>query len=115
VESSDAGNSGGRGMEEEKEAEVIIDHHTIGKTLHSNMSDGLKAMLNLVAELAFRCVILNGFKGEKAVKETEGIVLIDELDMHLHPNWQMHVVKDLKNAFPSIQFIVTSHSPPAKR
>ena len=96
---------------QEFEAEVIIDQHTVGKTLHSNMSDGLKAMLNLVAELAFRCVILNGYKGEAAVVETEGVVLIDELDMHLHPNWQMHVVQDLRNAFPSIQFIVTSHSP----
>jgi predicted ATP-binding protein involved in virulence len=96
---------------QEFEAEAIIDNHTIGKTLHSNMSDGLKAMLNLVAELAFRCVILNGYKGESAVLQTEGVVLIDELDMHLHPNWQMHVVKDLKNAFPSLQFIVTSHSP----
>ena len=52
----------------EFEAEVTIDKHTIGKTLHSNMSDGLKAMLNLVAELAFRCVILNGFKGVDATR-----------------------------------------------
>ena len=96
---------------QEFEAEVIIDKHIFGKTVHSNMSDGLKAMLNLVAELAFRCVILNGFMGIDAVVKTEGVVLIDELDMHLHPNWQMHVVQDLKNAFPSIQFIVTSHSP----
>lgn len=96
---------------QEFEAEIVIDQNIIGKTLHSNMSDGLKAMLNLVAELAFRCVILNGYKGENAVIETAGVVLIDELDMHLHPNWQMHVVQDLKNAFPALQFIVTSHSP----
>ena len=95
----------------EFEAEITIDDNSIGKTLHSNMSDGLKAMLNLVAELAFRCVILNGFKGENAVKATEGIVLIDELDMHLHPTWQMHVVSNLKGAFPNLQFIVTTHSP----
>lgn len=95
----------------EFEAEVTVDQHHIGKTLHSHMSDGLKAMLNLVAELAFRCVILNGFKGTEAVAETEGVVLIDELDMHLHPNWQRHVVADLRAAFPNIQFIVTTHSP----
>jgi predicted ATP-binding protein involved in virulence len=75
------------------------------------MSDGFKAMLNIVAELAYRCVVLNGFKGRNAVKETPGVVLIDELDMHLHPNWQRHVVDDLKKAFPSIQFIATTHSP----
>lgn len=96
---------------QEFEAEITIDQHAIGKTLHSNMSDGLKAMLNLVAELAFRCVILNGFNGENAVVQTEGVVLIDELDMHLHPIWQKHVVGDLKAAFPKLQFIVTTHSP----
>ena len=96
---------------QEFEAEITVDLHAIGKTLHSNMSDGLKAMLNLVAELAFRCVILNGYKGANAVVETEGVVLIDELDMHLHPIWQKHVVEDLKAAFPKLQFIVTTHSP----
>lgn len=96
---------------QELEAEVVIDQHTIGKTLHTNMSDGLKAMLNMVAELAFRCVVLNGFKGVSAVKETEGVVLIDELDMHLHPNWQRNVVQNLRDAFPGLQFIVTTHSP----
>jgi predicted ATP-binding protein involved in virulence len=55
--------------------------------------------------------VLNGFKGKDAVKCTPGIVLIDELDMHLHPNWQRHVVEDLQRAFPKIQFIATTHSP----
>ncbi|MDT4875063.1 AAA domain, putative AbiEii toxin, Type IV TA system [compost metagenome] len=68
-------------------------------------------MLNLVAEIAFRCVVLNGFKRERAVIDTEGVVLIDELDMHLHPTWQKHVVQNLKEAFPKLQFIVTTHSP----
>lgn len=83
-------------------------HH--GKKLHNNMSDGFKAMLNIVAELAYRCVVLNGFLGTEAVRQTPGIVMIDELDMHLHPNWQRHVVADLKNAFPNIQFVATTHS-----
>lgn len=95
----------------ELEAVVIIDNNDLGKKTHSNMSDGLIAMLNLVAELAFRCVVLNGFLGTQAVKESTGIVMIDELDMHLHPNWQKHVIKDLKGAFPNLQFIVTTHSP----
>jgi predicted ATP-binding protein involved in virulence len=37
--------------------------------------------------------------------------MIDELDLHLHPTWQRHVVSDLKRAFPNIQFVVTTHSP----
>ncbi|WP_212005489.1 AAA family ATPase [Chitinophaga sp. HK235] len=95
---------------QELEAAVTIDEHSLGRMTHSNMSDGLIAMLNMVAELAFRCVILNGFLGTDAVRKTTGVVLIDELDMHLHPNWQRHVVADLKRAFPNIQFIVTTHS-----
>lgn len=94
----------------ELEAVVRIDDKDFGRKTHSNMSDGLIAMLNLVAELAFRCVILNGYLGSDAVIQTKGVVLIDELDMHLHPNWQRHVIRDLKQAFPNIQFIVTTHS-----
>ena len=45
------------------------------------------------------------------LKETLGVVLIDELDLHLHPNWQKHIVSDLKKAFPNIQFVATTHSP----
>jgi predicted ATP-binding protein involved in virulence len=66
----------------ELEAVVTIDEKDLGRKTHSNMSDGLIAMLNLVAELAFRCVVLNGFLGNLAVKESTGIVMIDELDMH---------------------------------
>ena len=43
--------------------------------------------------------------------KTDGIVLIDELDLHLHPKWQRRVIRDLKNLFPRIQFITTTHSP----
>ncbi len=96
---------------QELEAVVNIDNNFLGRKTHSNMSDGLIAMLNMVAELAFRCVILNGFLGHQSVLETQGIALIDELDMHLHPNWQRHIVADLKKAFPNIQFIITTHSP----
>ncbi len=75
------------------------------------LSDGYKNMIGIVADIASRCMKLNPHLGEKAVKETPGIVLIDELDLHLHPKWQKKVVEDLKNAFPKIQFIATTHSP----
>jgi predicted ATP-binding protein involved in virulence len=42
---------------------------------------------------------------------TRGVILIDEIDLHLHPKWQRKVLSDLHNAFPKIQFIVTTHSP----
>lgn len=75
------------------------------------MSDGLKRLLGIVTDIAYRCVILNGHRGARAVEETHGVVLIDELDMHLHPNWQRHVIADLKRGFPMLQFIATTHSP----
>ncbi len=75
------------------------------------LSDGLRTMAVMVAEIAYRCVVLNDHLGRDAVKKSRGIVMIDELDMHVHPNWQRHVVGDLKNAFPNIQFVATTHSP----
>src|SRR5690606_8031953 len=78
---------------------------------HSLMSDGVKRMLGIVTDIAYRCVVLNGFLGNNAVKESRGLVMIDELDLHLHPTWQKQVVGDLKRAFPKIQFVATTHSP----
>ncbi len=75
------------------------------------MSDGFKSMINIVAEIAYRCIELNGFLGVDAVKKTPGIVMIDEVDLYLHPHWQKHILLDLQTAFPMMQFIVTTHSP----
>jgi predicted ATP-binding protein involved in virulence len=76
-----------------------------------NLSDGYKGIISLTADIAYRAIKLNPHLGERAVLDTEGIVLIDEIDMHLHPKWQRHIVEDLKRTFPNIQFIVTTHSP----
>ncbi len=76
-----------------------------------NFSDGYKAIISITADIAYRAIKLNQHLGERAVLDTEGIVLIDEIDMHLHPKWQRHIVEDLKRTFPKIQFIVTTHSP----
>lgn len=75
------------------------------------LSSGYKSIVRLAGDIAYRAVKLNPYKGEEAVIDTEGVVLIDELDMHLHPTWQQKIVGLLKEAFPKIQFIVTSHSP----
>ena len=75
------------------------------------MSDGFKAIIGIVSEMAYRCIMLNGYLGAKAIKETPGVVLIDEVDLYLHPHWQRHILNDLCKAFPKIQFFVTTHSP----
>lgn len=62
-------------------------------------------------EIAFRCYLLNPHLGENAPAMTKGVVLVDEIDLHLHPSWQLHILNDLRAAFPEIQFIVTTHAP----
>ncbi len=76
-----------------------------------HMSDGFKSVICIAAEIAHRCIELNGFLGAETVEKTPGIVMIDELELYLHPRWQMHILEDLQCAFPNIQFIVTTHSP----
>lgn len=75
------------------------------------LSSGYKNVVRLTADIAYRAIKLNPHLGERAVIGTSGIVLIDELDMHLHPKWQKTIIEDLKRTFPKIQFIVTTHSP----
>jgi predicted ATP-binding protein involved in virulence len=55
--------------------------------------------------------VLNPQHGRDAHLLTGGVVLIDELDLHLHPAWQRRIVGDLRRTFPLVQFIVTTHSP----
>lgn len=89
----------------------------------ANLSAGQRMLLALVSDLSIRCVTQNAHllpSGElgsedrpipRVLRETPGVVLIDELDVHLHPEWQRSVVSSLKETFPAIQFICTSHSP----
>lgn len=78
----------------------------------SNLSDGYKRLANIVTDLAFRCCLLNGKKyGTDCCRYTSGIVLIDEIDLHLHPELQSVVLKSLHNTFPKLQFVVSSHAP----
>jgi predicted ATP-binding protein involved in virulence len=77
----------------------------------SQLGDGVRCMIELVGDLACRCSLLNFHYKQDAVKRTSGVVLIDEVDMHLHPSWQQKILSQLQEAFPKIQFIVTTHSP----
>ncbi|MEZ4777631.1 MAG: AAA family ATPase [Bacteroidia bacterium] len=78
----------------------------------ANLSDGLRRLVNIILDLSFRCMLLNkGIFGLNACIKTEGTVLIDEIDLHLHPTLQSKVVKGLQNAFPKLQFVITSHAP----
>jgi predicted ATP-binding protein involved in virulence len=92
--------------------ESLVAHHPeFGELPVEQLSDGIRNMIGMVADIAFRATKLNGHLGQRAAQETPGIVLIDEVDMHLHPEWQQAVIPSLTKAFPKLQFIVTTHSP----
>ena len=90
--------------------EVVVEMDG-GKQPFSNLSDGQRCMLAMVGDMAQKAATLNPQYGDKVLQRTQGVVLIDELDLHLHPRWQRRIVGDLRRTFPKIQFICTTHSP----
>jgi predicted ATP-binding protein involved in virulence len=90
---------------------LVVEHPDHGRLPLSQLSDGVRNMIALVADLAHRCVRLNPHFGAAAAELTPGILLIDEIDMHLHPRWQQLVVELLQRAFPAMQMVVSTHSP----
>ena len=75
------------------------------------MSDGYKNTLSMIGDIAYRMAVLNPMLGDKVLEDTSGVVVIDEIDLHLHPQWQQTIISDLNTIFPKIQFIVSSHAP----
>jgi predicted ATP-binding protein involved in virulence len=73
------------------------------------LSDGYKTLLSLVIDLAIRMALAN--PDSPRPLESNAVVLIDEIDLHLHPEWQSRVVGDLLRTFPNAQFLLTTHSP----
>ncbi len=81
------------------ECEIVVDQ----------LSDGEKCTLAMFGDLARRIALAN--PGLSNPLEGKGIVLIDEIELHMHPSWQRRVLSVLKSVFPNIQFIITTHSP----
>ncbi len=95
-----------------KKQEVTVGFEKREEQSFSNLSDGQRNMLALVGDLAVKAVRLNHAQlGENVLQQTPGIVLIDEIDLHLHPTWQRVVLENLRTVFPNLQFIATTHSP----
>jgi|688.fasta_scaffold256746_2 predicted ATP-binding protein involved in virulence len=94
-----------------KEQALIVEVKDRGQLPFHLLSDGQRNMLALAADIAFKAAQLNPGLGAQVLEQTSGVVLIDELDLHLHPRWQRHVVADLKRTFPQMQFFGTTHSP----
>ncbi|MCM1512955.1 MAG: AAA family ATPase [Oxalobacter formigenes] len=75
----------------------------------NQLSDGEKCLMAMVGDLARRMAIANPARNNPL--EGEGVVLIDEIDLHLHPLWQRKIIPGLQKTFPNCQFIVSTHSP----
>ncbi|MEO0043286.1 MAG: hypothetical protein RL329_2734 [Bacteroidota bacterium] len=73
------------------------------------LSDGYRSILALSGDLVWR--LIEAFPDSDAPLKEEGVVLIDELDIHLHPSWQRQIANRLQTIFPNLQFIVATHSP----
>lgn len=76
----------------------------------SDLSAGYQSLIWMVFDIAYRMALLNPQKGKDIVL-AGGIVLIDEIDIHLHPKWQWNIISALTKVFPNIQFIATTHAP----
>lgn len=77
----------------------------------TSLSDGYRNVIKIIVDIATRMCILNPYQKENVLKKTPGIVVIDEIDLSLHPTWQRKIIGILKELFPKIQFICATHSP----
>lgn len=93
------------------ERSLVVAHPEKGRLPLLALSDGVRSMTALVADIARRCATLNPHLSSEASLQTSGVLLIDEIDMHLHPGWQQQVVELLRMAFPKLQIVLTTHSP----
>jgi len=93
---------------EENPLRLLIDKGGLPLDL-TQLSDGERAFIALICDLGRRLVLANPMLPNPL--HGAGVVMIDELELHLHPRWQREVVEKLRGAFPNIQFIATTHSP----
>jgi predicted ATP-binding protein involved in virulence len=93
---------------QENPLRLLVDKDGVSLDL-SQLSDGERAFLAVVCDLSRRLALANPILDNPL--HGAGVVLIDELELHLHPKWQREVVEKLRSTFPHIQFIATTHSP----
>jgi energy-coupling factor transporter ATP-binding protein EcfA2 len=90
------------------EGEVVFEESGVEVPIHS-LSDGYRSTLAWVGDLVRRLV--DAFPEAEDPLAASGVVLVDEIDLHLHPKWQRSIVDEVRSLFPNLQFIVSSHSP----
>ncbi len=107
------GAMGGNGFKKPKIQDNKLVADKQGETLGlQQLSSGEQVILLLVADIARRLAVANpSLSAQDVLSQGEGIVLIDEIELHLHPKWQRNIIPALRLTFPSLQLIVTTHSP----
>ena len=100
--------SGTRFTGELDRGDFLFNHRGVNLPFEA-LSDGYRAYIGWIADLMFH-VCMGSQSGKKLV-QNRGIVLVDEIDLHLHPEWQRVAIPMLATALPNLQFVVTSHSP----
>lgn len=93
----------------QEDGEYLFEYQDI-PVPYSALSDGYRAYIGWVTDLLYHLVNLKIGKGDR-LNQQRGIVLLDEVDLHLHPEWQRMVVPRLARALPALQFFLTTHSP----
>lgn len=91
-----------------EDKEYLFEHNGL-KVPFPALSDGYRAFLGWVGDLLYH--VCETCPSGKKLAENKGIVMVDEIDLHLHPKWQLTVLSTLSEYLPNIQFILTSHSP----
>ena len=76
---------------------------------HARKPVGYRAYIGWIADLLYH-ICMGAPSGRKLI-DNRGIVLVDEIDLHLHPRWQVSLIPKLKQVFPKLQFVATTHSP----
>lgn len=105
-------------MEQDGEFEVFYDKQQEDLMYRNNdvvlpvrgLSAGYQSLIWMVFDIAYRMAVLNPYMKER-IAETSGVILIDEIDMHMHPKWQWNIIGALRRVFPNVQFIAATHAP----
>jgi energy-coupling factor transporter ATP-binding protein EcfA2 len=100
---------------EPEDRHVMVTHPVLGRVRLDALSDGYLTttgwVIDLIARWIQRQEDLRETVGHDLLRQMTGIVLIDEIDLHLHPTWQMRIIDDVRRLFPRLSFVVTTHNP----
>lgn len=104
-----------RDLEVDEEEFVYVTHEKMGRVRLDSLSDGYLTTLGWVIDMIARWIDrqseLDELIGPDLLRQMTGFVLIDEIDLHLHPTWQLTILDDIRRVFPRMSFVVTTHNP----